>query len=496
MPQVIPLLPTFPSKTMFGSLSSDTIKLRQEKLSHYLSKLIKIPEVWRSPEMADFLDDSAKILANLTVNLRVERIVHMQRLVMPSKCGEDVGVRAMRTTVKNSRGSFHTVSPLEATGVNFFGNTTAPAVKPRRKSLLAAEGDSAGPTSSFKAESKSSSSAAVLRGVDGANVAASLPLQDQALQDAPPPRPPPAPAPSDESEDEHGTAGAPPPPPPPPPTHASSDESEDAPEGASEVEDEHESGVVKYARVLRPAPPSHAPPSSAEDHSSAEEHSSADEFVEVESFGFGVETAAADVAAGSLRLGRTGVADLWKRGAEFVLGGDQEVNIPEEKFRGVVVTAVTTRNVSMDVGPGIPLPAPLPVSASEPELPLPLAGENAQILMEGAQHALDDIEALERAGMLSMAQPVAHHRSAELNTNTAAALRRQRSSHHAVIHVNLPKASTPTRRRITVTSDPVVFETLHHPETGMLRAGIQLAGPDLKAVEAKWKEYWAGECKM
>ena len=80
MPQVVPLLPTFPSKTMFGSLSSDTIKLRQEKLDLYLSKLIKIPEVWRSPEMANFLDDSAKVLANRLSTSR-ERVVHLHRLV-------------------------------------------------------------------------------------------------------------------------------------------------------------------------------------------------------------------------------------------------------------------------------------------------------------------------------------------------------------------------------------------------------------------------------
>ena len=132
MPQVVPLLPTFPSKTMFGSLSSDTIKLRQEKLDLYLSKLIKIPEVWRSPEMANFLDDSAKVLANLTVDLRVERVVHLHRLVANAKDAKDQEKEPSQKASRTKRRSFHTVSPLEATGINYFGNNLLPAVKPRR----------------------------------------------------------------------------------------------------------------------------------------------------------------------------------------------------------------------------------------------------------------------------------------------------------------------------------------------------------------------------
>jgi hypothetical protein len=467
MPQVVPLLPTFPSKTMFGSLSSDTIKLRQEKLSLYLSKLIKIPEVWRSPEMADFFDDSAKILANLTVNLRVERIVHMQRLVTSSKIDKALRMHALREMSKNTRGSFHTVTPLEATGVNYFGSTTTPAVNPRRRSLLS-EVLTASPKSS--PENIQSSGAGIL-----GDTSVTSPFL--------------ANAPSEEvgekQDDRPANATSPP---PPPPAHSLSDESEE------ERDDETVMAMDRAIAVPRPAPPPDTPPSSAEEHSSVEDHSSADESVEEEALGFVTDVATADVAArrevpspGSSSQDKARASNLWKYGAELALGANS-VNILEHQFQNVVLDAVATRNASLDVDAVIRLPPALaPSSGSD---------EDTRTLMEHAQKALDDIDALERAGILSLSEPLSYRPSGgephryigSYNNNSHLLHHRRRSSHHAVIHVKLPAASTPAPHRITVASDPVMFENLRHPETGILRAGIQLSGPELKPVEAKWKE--------
>ena len=246
--------------------------------------------------------------------------------------------------------------------------------------------------------------------------------------------------------------------------------------------------------VPRPAPPPDTPPSSAEEHSSVEDHSSADESVEEEALGFVTDVATADVAArrevpspGSSSQDKARASNLWKYGAELALGANS-VNILEHQFQNVVLDAVATRNASLDVDAVIRLPPALaPSSGSD---------ENTRTLMEHAQKALDDIDALERAGILSLSEPLSYRPSGgephryigSYNNNSHLLHHRRRSSHHAVIHVKLPAASTPAPHRITVASDPVMFENLRHPETGILRAGIQLSGPELKPVEAKWKE--------
>ena len=87
MPQVVPLLPIH--RKPCSGLSAATRLSCGRKARPYLSKLIKIPEVWRSPEMANFLDDSAKVLANLTVDLRVERVVHLHGSRVNAKDAKD-----------------------------------------------------------------------------------------------------------------------------------------------------------------------------------------------------------------------------------------------------------------------------------------------------------------------------------------------------------------------------------------------------------------------
>jgi hypothetical protein len=81
MPQLVRALPKFPSKSIFASMSKKNLQLRQDNLDAYLRELVCHPEVWRSSDLVMFLDDSAKMLQNLTNNLRVERIVHLQRLI-------------------------------------------------------------------------------------------------------------------------------------------------------------------------------------------------------------------------------------------------------------------------------------------------------------------------------------------------------------------------------------------------------------------------------
>ena len=146
------------------------------------------------------------------------------------------------------------------------------------------------------------------------------------------------------------------------------------------VSDGEETGEVESPAP--PPPPDHPPPSSAEEHSSVEEHSSADEFLEEEEepIGLGAETGAGGVAVGRgapaprLGLGRAGVINRWKMGADFVLGAE-EVNIPEIQFRSVVEAlqerSLKMRKKSMDIGEGLPLPPASPAQNLESQDPLP-----------------------------------------------------------------------------------------------------------------------------
>ena len=100
-----------------------------------------------------------------------------------------------------------------------------------------------------------------------------------------------------------------------------------------------------------------------------------------------------------LGLGRAGVINRWKMGADFVLGAE-EVNIPEIQFRSVVEAlqerSLKMRKKSMDIGEGLPLPPASPAQPRERDPALRPATYKDAVDGERSE-ALDEIEALEKS---------------------------------------------------------------------------------------------------
>jgi hypothetical protein len=296
MPQLVRALPKFPAKSMFGTMSNQTVQLRQDKLDAYLRELVCHPEVWRSSALVMFLDDSAKILQSLTNQLRIERVVHLQRLVKnPAEWTKLSG--------HHRRASFATVAPLEAKKQKRISYVSKP-VKPRRSFLLDQTMLSMATTGSEIKETTAPPPPPPPPPVSAAVPESDEESDEESREEAPkPPLPPPVPSLSpmklegveeskEESEDDdeketgEKTDNAPPRP-PPPPTHSPEDKDEEerrrsvavgadnvlAPELLAHISENEEPILASSLPSLPPPPP---PPPPASDLAVAPENAHAD----------------------------------------------------------------------------------------------------------------------------------------------------------------------------------------------------------------------------